>query len=558
VIDRGGLPIRRLLLVPAALGVAALVFPTVAGARDRQAEPPADQPVAEVALTEPAEPAAPGFQETVKTDDNTNLIGIKWNGAPQTEFTVEVQEDDGSWTAPYGVEGMDIGPDAGTKEAAQVVERRGSAYVTEPVSVDDPSKVRVRVADGVATDVEFVTVGGDPAEPVADTAPPSTAPPTTSPPSTAPSTTPPTPTNPPEPPAGPPAAEASLLTWTGLILLGATAAGTVVLRSRRDQARRRRAGLGITMVVIAIVAAGCFGGGGGGGRATTPAPWPGVFGRAHWGGPDIPACAGYTSNVRFAVVHHTGGGPQDNNYTNSAAKIRGIYDYHVGAGGYCDIAYNFLVDKWGTLWEGRAGGMHHPVMGAHTLGYNSDSTGVAILGDFTSQNAPAAAQDALVRLLAWKFTVHHVDPTVPVWANGRWINAVSAHRELTSTSCPGDAFYPSLPGLRNAVAARAFYGPPIGTWDGSVRTAGGVRVAGWALDPDTPDPIAVHVYVASTGYAVLANLSRPDIAALFPEWGAFHGFEVEVPAPPYPVTVCVFAVNVSHGGGHPPLGCRTL
>jgi hypothetical protein len=256
-------------------------------------------------------------------------------------------------------------------------------------------------------------------------------------------------------------------------------------------------------------------------------------------------------------VHHTGGGPQDNDYTDAAAKIRGIYQYHVGSGGYCDIAYNFLIDKYGRMWEGRAGGMEESVMGAHTLGYNSESTGVAILGDFTSVNAPAAAQDALVRLLAWKLSIHNVDPTQPVFKNGGWINAVSAHRELGSTSCPGNAFYPALNALRHLIAAQTFVGSPVGNFEAAWRDGGGARVAGWALDPDAYGPIGIHVYVGSQGYGGVADRPRSDIANLYPRWGPGHGFDITVPAPPQAVGVCVYAINVGPGG---PvfLGCRIV
>jgi hypothetical protein len=551
-----------LLLLLALLGATALLSPAFANASSTSADryrAPGDEPVNEVALTESSEAATPGFAENVNVDDETQMVGIKWNGAAATEFTVEVQEADGSWTAPYAVEGMDIGPDDGTAESRKIAERRGTDYASDPVSVADPAQVRVRVTDGLATDVEFVTIGGDAAQPTDEpTPPPSTAPPstTTAPsPSTGPPSTnaePPTPSpSLPDPPIGPEATQASTLTWAGIGMLGVAGIGWLLLH----RSRLRRAGLLVIIGVMALVTSGCFGGSGG--QATHPPPWPGVFGRAHWGAPDGAPCSGYTSNVRFAVVHHTGGGPQDNNYSNPAAKIHGIYQYHL-ATGYCDIAYNFLVDKWGTLWEGRAGGVDQSVMGAHTLSYNSESTGVAILGDFTSVNAPGPAQDGLVRLLAWKLWVHHVDPYSAVWKNGGWIQPISAHRELGSTSCPGNVFYPELPRLRNAIAARVFYGSPVGNFEAAWRNGGGVRVAGWALDPDTFDGTGIHVYVGNNGYGAVANNAyRGDIANLYPGYGPWHGFDHTFPVPAGPSQVCVYAINV--GPGAPVfLGCRTV
>jgi hypothetical protein len=432
----GGPPIRRFLLLIAVLGTAAIVGPAVASARE--GNPPApDAAVNEVAL---ADAATPGFTETLATDDATSLVGLKWNGTSTAEFTIEVQQDDGTWTTPYSVEGMDIGPDTGTPEARKVAERRGQDYITEPLAVSDPSKVRVRVADGLASDVEFVTVGGGAATPTDEATPPPTEPvPSTTTPD---STTPPAPSDPPPPPSStsPGATEAGVLTWTGAGLLTVAALGWLVVNRRR----MRRVGVLVILAVVAIVAVGC----------TTPAPPPpppppetGIHSRAEWGGPNVGACAGYTDPVTYGIVHHTGGGPADNDYTNPAAKINGIYNYHVTSGGYCDIAYNFLIDKWGGIWEGRAGGVTNAVMGAHTLGHNSNSFGVAVLGDFTYIDPGDAAKNAVVALFAWKFSIHGVHPT------GLTNNEVWAHRELNATACPGDLFYDDLPWIRSQVVA---------------------------------------------------------------------------------------------------------
>ena len=63
--------------------------------------------------------------------------------------------------------------------------------------------------------------------------------------------------------------------------------------------------------------------------------------------------------------------------------LAAIYDYHRFSRGYFDIAYNFVIDALGRIWEARAGGIDEPVMGAHAGGYNSVSTGIAILGTFS-------------------------------------------------------------------------------------------------------------------------------------------------------------------------------
>src|SRR5207253_6993904 len=113
--------------------------------------------------------------------------------------------------------------------------------------------------------------------------------------------------------------------------------------------------------------------------------------------------------VHFAIVHHTAG---TNSYTEaqSAAIVRGIELYHVKGNGWNDIGYNFLVDKYGQVFEGRYGGMERPVVGAHAMGFNTGSVGVAVIGNYGDSGISVAARASLVRLLAWRLDVAHVDP----------------------------------------------------------------------------------------------------------------------------------------------------
>jgi len=97
---------------------------------------------------------------------------------------------------------------------------------------------------------------------------------------------------------------------------------------------------------------------------------------------------------------------------------------------------------------------------------------------------------------------------------------------------------------------------PIGSVDSAVNAGDTVRVAGWAIDPDTGAPIAVHVYVDGVATAITANASRPDLAPIFPGYGAAHGFTTSIDVAPGPHSVCVYAIDVGPGATRL-LGCRT-
>jgi len=170
----------------------------------------------------------------------------------------------------------------------------------------------------------------------------------------------------------------------------------------------------------------------------------------------------YAAAVRFAVVHHTAG---TNSYgpAQSAAIVRGIELYHVKGNGWNDIGYNFLVDRYGRVFEGRYGGITRNVIGAHAEGFNTGSVGVAVIGDFSHASLPAAARQALVQLLAWRLDVAHVDPlSTLTWLSGGnprfprgvpvFLRAISGHRDTGFTDCPGTAFYHQLDSIAGEVA----------------------------------------------------------------------------------------------------------
>jgi N-acetylmuramoyl-L-alanine amidase len=193
---------------------------------------------------------------------------------------------------------------------------------------------------------------------------------------------------------------------------------------------------------------------------------PPIVPRQQWGADQCPprATPSYGS-VDVAFVHHTVTateyGPQD-----SAAMVLAVCRYHRNSNGWNDIGYNFLVDRYGTIFEGRAGGIDQPVVGAQAQGYNAHSTGIANLGTFSTVGQTDPALGAMARLLSWKLSVHGVPPTgtVGVRSGGGSLNRypagtvvqlqrISGHRDADATSCPGDGLYAQLPRLRALVAA---------------------------------------------------------------------------------------------------------
>jgi flagellar hook assembly protein FlgD len=197
-------------------------------------------------------------------------------------------------------------------------------------------------------------------------------------------------------------------------------------------------------------------------RAMTKQPT--IVTRAEWG-----ADESYRSGspsfgpVKMVFVHHTDSG---NDYTRAEAPaiVRAVYAYHTRSLHWSDVGYNFLIDRYGTVYEGRYGGVTKGAIGAQTLGFNTGSIGVSVIGTFTKATPPAAAVSALEGLLAWKLDVHHVDPQGTAamvcgygqkYATGQSVSfpVIAGHRDANYTDCPGGKLYALLPAIRKAVAA---------------------------------------------------------------------------------------------------------
>jgi hypothetical protein len=220
-------------------------------------------------------------------------------------------------------------------------------------------------------------------------------------------------------------------------------------------------------------------------RSLSEAGSPSIVPRAGWGADEkiVRAKPIFAPAVRLLIVHHTAG---TNAYTpaQSAAIVRGIEVYHVKGNGWNDIGYNYLVDRYGTVYEGRGGGIDRNVIGAHAEGFNSGTAGIALIGNFSVAKPPKAAQDALVALAAWRLDIAHVDPlsTVVYTSGGNYkfksgkvvtLRAISGHRDTGPSECPGTAAYRLLPGIAKRVALTGLpklYSPTVsGVLGGSIR-----------------------------------------------------------------------------------------
>lgn len=193
-------------------------------------------------------------------------------------------------------------------------------------------------------------------------------------------------------------------------------------------------------------------------------PRPRIITRKGWGASESLRERGfvYTKSVKAAFVHHSVTG---NSYTCKQAPsvLRGIYRYHVVSSGWRDIGYNFAVDKCGNIYEGRAGGVAKAVLGAHTLGFNTNSMGIAVLGTYSRSTPAPAAVTAIAKLTAWKLGLFGANPRGKVvlksggsgkYKKGRKVtfNVISGHRDGFITECPGSRLYSKLGTARSASA----------------------------------------------------------------------------------------------------------
>ena len=194
-----------------------------------------------------------------------------------------------------------------------------------------------------------------------------------------------------------------------------------------------------------------------GSTAVASVSQPPIIRRSSWGAKSGSGCDSpiYGSTTRGAVIHHTAG---SNSYTksDSASIVRATQAYHMNSRDWCDIGYNFLIDKYGQIFEGRAGGIDKPVRGAHAGNgpVNEETMGVSLMGTFTSTEPTSAMKSATVDLVGWRFSDYGIKAKGTYSLGGKTLNRIAGHRNVVSTECPGTRVYAWLSasgGLRDRV-----------------------------------------------------------------------------------------------------------
>ena len=269
--------------------------------------------------------------------------------------------------------------------------------------------------------------------------------------------------------------------------------------------------------------------------APLPDGGPKVITRAQWGADPSLRCGKPTvdDGLSGIIVHHTAG---RNDYTaaESPGIVRAIYAYHAKTLGWCDIGYNALVDKYGRIFEGRAGGLDKPVQGAHAGGFNEHTAGVALMGDFRSQPPTDAAIQAAGRFIGWRAAIAGLNPLSSTTLHSQGtgytqyekgaavkLPTVLAHRDVGKTSCPGNAAYARMDRIReiaadtaSSMAASKLSNSGVSQYDSNrpgksvAAPADSGRNAGYSTSNSEPSP--------SPGPTPDATAPMPTLAPAFP------------------------------------------
>lgn len=276
---------------------------------------------------------------------------------------------------------------------------------------------------------------------------------------------------------------------------------------------------------------------------------PAILRRSEWGADETwrDGRPGYNDLMQQVHIHHTASG---NEYAAAdvPSLIRGMYRYHTHNLGWSDIGYNFLVDRFGRVWEGRAGGVDRPVRGAHTRGFNTSSAGIAVIGNFDRAVPGLRIIDAVAGVAAWKVSGFGGRPrgSVRVRSDGSdkfrakeivLLKVIDGHRDTNDTACPGKHLYEALPQIRRrakTILSEAYAAAhPVAvsvpaTLSGSPRVGKTLAVVPGVYEP----PDAALNYSWLRDGAVIAGATGASYLCTADDFGAELSVTIEASKPP--------------------------
>ncbi|MEJ4100841.1 N-acetylmuramoyl-L-alanine amidase [Corynebacterium mastitidis] len=390
-------------------------------------------------------------------DEQFSMFALTWNGTRDIAAFVRAQAADGSWGPWYNAEPLDETSPSGTTG-------------TELIYVEPTNRVQVSVSGvdvlGEDQGTETMAAGTDTPETTPAAAPAEQAPQATQP--EAPGPQQPTPPAAEVPSAAAPAdaqeapAPAAAPEPTGQAGQTAPRGGGVPLPTNYGDIKPVAEVSDADDIEAVFIDGNAQDGGIQLAAESDSYGMPEVVSRAGWGADESIRCQDPTvdDQVSALTIHHTAG---SNNYTQAQAPgvVRGIYQYHAQTLGWCDIGYNALVDKYGTIYEGRYGGLNEAVQGAHAGGFNQNTWGISMMGNYESVTPPQATLEAVGRLAGWRAALAGFDPTgedihysegtsYTKYAYGTEVTLpnIFAHRDVGLTTCPGDAGYAQMDTIR--------------------------------------------------------------------------------------------------------------
>ncbi|MGH3651080.1 MAG: N-acetylmuramoyl-L-alanine amidase [Acidimicrobiia bacterium] len=247
--------------------------------------------------------------------------------------------------------------------------------------------------------------------------------------------------------------------------------------------------------------------------------------RSSWGADLEPKGPLGVEDVRFLIVHHSA---SHNGHTGADVPgiLRGWFDFHTGSRGWNDIAYNFVIDSEGGIWEARQGSLDGPVAGDATGGNQGFTQLVCLIGDTNTAAPTAAARSSLVRMLAWLADRYHVStsPGAEVtftsrgsnkWPEGTSVTTptIAGHRDMSQTSCPGANLYSYVVGSLTADVETARGGSPPPPTTTSSSTSSTTSTSTTTIPPTTttiPPSTTTTTTSSSTTTVPSTTTTAPD------------------------------------------------